>query len=439
MGMLRSLKFAKYLPYYGWKPIILTVAASSISPIHSQYWLCDEAEGNLPHVRIIRTPFVSFNSLYRPLCSSSIPTNKTLTSTQLIKRSTSNKLIKTFLKYIWNEWVLFPDSVIGWYPFAVKKAIDYIRAQNINLIFSTSLPVTSHIIANAICKKTGLPWVTDFRDAWSQPHYKTTSRLRAKLDKVIEIRTLRKANALVTVSEPLRLKLLNIHKQFSDRSFVIYNGFDPDDYGHPLQNKENYFNITFTGRMYDIDFNGTGRNPRLLFNALNQLFQEGKLDPNKVRCDIYGEYPYQLEEMILNYNLQNLVRCFGPVPFRKSFTLQQNSTILLLLTWSDLNYKGVVTGKIFEYLGARKNILAIPFYNDDVARILHDTKAGVLITDLSELKSQLYEWYQEYNKKGAVNYRGIESELEKYSRKQATKALSEIFNTFSHTSSAISQ
>jgi hypothetical protein len=104
-----------------------------------------------------------------------------------------------------------------------------------------------------------------------------------------------------------------------------------------------------------------------------------------------------------------------------------------------LDYKGIITGKIFEYLGARKTILATPFYNNDVAKILHHTKAGVLITELSKLKSQLYEWYQEFINKGAVSYRGIESELEKYSRKQAAKVLAEIFNNFSHTSSANSQ
>jgi glycosyltransferase involved in cell wall biosynthesis len=433
MGMLRSLKFAKYLPHFGWKPTILTVSTSAAKQIQSQYWLCAEAEGNLPGVEIIRSNFLPITSLRRYFFTTPTSSHQENASSPAINNTFSYKILRDFLSYIWNQWVLFPDGVIGWYPFAVKKAIDYIKTNNIDLIFSTSLPATTHIIASKISKKTGIPWVADFRDPWSQPHYKTTSNLRTQADKILQLRTLKSANALITVSEPLRQNLLKIHKQFVNKSYVIHNGYDSDDYLHQHQNKTHFFNIVFTGRMYDIDFKRTHRNPRLLFETLEELFKEAKLDPTKVRFNIYGEYPLQLREMISKFQLQGSVKCLDPVPFKESFILQQNATILLLLTWADSDYEGILTGKIFEYLGARKPILAIPFHNTGVSQILHDTKAGIIITNRAELKQQLYEWYQEFVHEGKVIYHGVQSEIEKFSRKRATKDLSQIFYNVSNT------
>ena len=433
MGMLRSLKFAKYLPHFGWRPTILTLSTSATKQIQSQYWLCDEAEGNLPGVEIIRSNFLSINSLRRYFFTTPTSSNQASRFSPAINNTSSYQMLRNFLSYIWNQWVLFPDGVIGWYPFAVKKAIDYINTNNIDLIFSTSLPATAHIIANKISKKTGIPWVADFRDPWSQPHYKSTSKLRTQADKILQLRTLRRANALITVSEPLRQNLLRIHKQFVNESYVIHNGYDCEDYLHQDQNKTHLFNIVFTGRMYDIDFKRTHRNPRLLFEALEELFKEAKLDPTKVRFDIYGEYPIQLGEMISKFQLQESVKCLDPVPFKESFIVQQNATILLLLTWADSDYEGILTGKLFEYLGARKPILAIPSYNTGVSQILHNTQAGVIITNRSELKQQLYKWYQEFVREGKVIYRGVQSEIEKFSRERATQDLSQIFDNVSAT------
>jgi len=433
MGMLRSLKFAKYLPDFGWKPTILTVSTSAVRHIHSQYWVCDESEGNLPGVDIIRTKFISINSLRSYFSSISLSSSRKISPVNLENSNTSalKKNIRKIISSIWNNWILFPDSVIGWYPFAVGRAIEYVKRHNVDMIFSTSLPGTSHIIANTVSKRTGIPWVADFRDPWSQAHYNKRSKPRGKIDRLIETRTLNRADALVTVSEPLRQQLVKIHRNLVDKSFVIYNGYDSDDYMRFNPEPNKYFNIIFTGRMYDIDFSETDRTPALLFKALAELFDGAEVDRNKVRFEIYGEYPPELKQMISKYQLQDVVRCLGSVAFRESFAVQQRATILLLLNWDDSAQKGILTGKVFEYLGARRPILAIPFYNKGVDDILQTTNAGTTITELGRLKKQIFEWYQEFISEGKVSYEGISTELEEFSRKKATEKLSQIFNKVS--------
>jgi glycosyltransferase involved in cell wall biosynthesis len=309
----------------------------------------------------------------------------------------------------------------------VKRSLDYIKQNDVTLLFSTSLPVTSHIVANTISKRTGIPWIADFRDPWSNSHYDNKTTLRKRMDRLLETKVINRADALTTVSEPIKQQLLKCHSKFKNKIFVIYNGYDPDDYGPFDIDSPAHFTITFTGRMYDIDFQTKGRTPELLFQALQQLNKEGKIDIAKVKVNIYGEYPDDLYDLISKYQLQHSVKCFGSVPFRDSFKAQQHATILLLLNWDDSDYKGILTGKIFEYLGARKPILAIPFYNRSVDAILNNTKAGNTITDLDSLKDQLILWYKQYIDTGKVTYRGITTEIEKFSRKKAAEDLSQIF------------
>ena len=429
MGMQRNLKLAKYLSYFGWKPIILTVSTSIVRHIKSQYWFCDESEGDLPNVDIIRTKFFSRNLLSKNLTRFTRRTRnkKHLNHLHANKLDNSGNMIKTFFRSFYNNWIMFPDNAIEWYPFAVKRSLDYIKKNDVSLLFSTSLPMTSHIVANTISKKTGIPWIADFRDPWSDSHYDSKGTLRKRLDKLIEIKVINRADALTTVSEPLKQQLLKCHSKFKDKIFVIYNGYDPDDYGPLKIDSSAHFNITFTGRMYDIDFQRKGRTPELLFQALQQLNKEGRIDLGKVKVNIYGEYPNELYELISKYQVQDAVKCLGSVPFRDSFAAQQHATILLLLNWDDSDYKGIITGKIFEYLGARKPILAIPFYNQSVDAILNNTKAGITITDIDSLKRQLILWYKQYINKGKVTYRGITREIEKFSRKKAAEDLSRIF------------
>ena len=431
MGMLRSLKFAKYLPAFGWNPVVLTIEPPEGSNSGPSYWFCDAAEGNLPETEIIRTKFFSpklfFQSLTNP--SSSQPSygirgnGVKASSGSRPEASAVLDSAKTRLRKFWNEWVEYPDSAIGWYPYAVKSATNYLRRNPVDAIFSTALPMTSHLVANTLSKRTGIPWVADFRDPWSRAHYRNVGRLRKRADQCLETRVVKGAGALITVSEPLVQDLLVIHETFKDKSHVIHNGFDAEDYPPAQRSPGRPLTITFTGRMYDIDFSQKGRTPEILFRSIAELRHAKALPPEGIQCLLYGEYPDMLLDMITVYGLERVVKCMGPVPLREALKAQAEADILLLLSWNDADREGILTGKIFEYLGAKRPILSIPFPNRGVEDILESTGAGQVITDLDTCKKQLCAWYEEFSSRGSVLYRGNAENIEQYSRKQGAKKL----------------
>lgn len=438
MGMLRSLKFAKYLPAFGWQPIVLTIEAPIKVQPSPSYWFCDAAEGDLPQVEVIRTKHASPNLFLKSLMALNFFRRKETGGVAESKAgspvATHKYLtlgIKRGLISLWNDWLLFPDNAVGWYPYAVKGAMTYLRDHSVDVIFSTSLPMTSHLIANTLSRKTGIPWVADFRDPWSQGHYRETSRLRNRIDKCLETKTVKSASALITVSEPLREEFLKIHRTFSQKSFVIYNGYDADDYSNPERSVKRPMTITFTGRMYEIDFSSKGRTPSILFQSMAILFRDGRIPSDHLQCHIYGEYPRELTEMIAAYGLEKVVKCLGALPFREAIKAQQDADALLLLSWADGDRKGILTGKIFEYLGAKKPILAVPYYNQGVDDILTTTRTGVTVTSVQTCIETLWAWYRDFDTRGFLPYHGIPEVIEIYSRKKATEQLAAILNQVS--------
>ena len=441
MGMIRSLKFAKYLPSLGWQPVVLTIAASKIKPTpQSQYWFCDEREGHLPQVDIVRTNYVSLKPSSRFLSwmnyfhRTSHPHVPEGIAAPLKSRHIGLDIrdrVMGHLRRFCNTWIEFPDDAIGWYPYAVRGALAYIRHNPIDAIFSTAFPITSHAIAAAVSKKTGIPWVADFRDLWSQADFREINGFRRFIDRRWEVCTVKSAGALVTVSGPHMEELLRIHTSFREKNFVIYNGYDDDDYPEAEMSPNRPFTIVYTGRMYDIDFSIKERTPAILFAGMAELIRDQQIPHDRLKCLIYGEHPKRLNEMVTFYGLDGIVTCLGGVPFREALRAQNEADILLHLNWNDKDQKGILSGKLFEYLGAGKNILSIPFYNQGVADILHSTKAGILLTDASTCKRQLWDWYREFETRGFLRYNGIPETLDQYSRKRATEQLAAILNRIS--------
>jgi len=437
MGMLRNLKFAKYLPMFGWLPTVLTVKEPSDKPLaQAQYWYCDPSLGHLPNVTILRSHHFSQKSLiksflsFRVLCRLFYLSSDKSSKGQGLKPSVNAAYpeVKRRLMYFFNNWLEFPDNAIGWYPFALRDAKAYLKKNPVSLIYSSAAPMTSHLIAAKLSQKTGIPWIADFRDPWSQAHYRQTSAIRHCLDVWLEKRTIRNASALITVSEPLADDFLHLHRTFTNKTYVIYNGYDDDDYPGLQPSTNRPLTITFTGRMYEIDFISKGRTPELLFRCLTSLFQSGTLPRHGIQCLIYGEYPPQLPDMVSRYDLSEVVNLLGSVSVQEAARVQQEADVLLLLSWDDRDRKGILTGKIFEYLGARKNILSIPYQNEGVDRILRTTGAGVTITNEKDGCELLQSWYREIEMHGSLPYRGVLEEIAHYSRKEQTRKLASIFN-----------
>ena len=283
-------------------------------------------------------------------------------------------------------------------------------------------PVTSHIIANKLKDKFGIPWVADFPDLWSQNHNYQYSPLRRALDRRLEIKTLSKADALTTVAEPWAEKLRTLHQ--GKPVYTITHGFDAEQINDPPAPLTAKFTITYTGSIY-----AGKQDPAKLFAALRDLISSGIVNPNEIEVRFYGSGLGWLDREIEQHGLTSFVKQYEPIPQHTAIEKQRESQLLLLLDWDDPQEKGVYTGKIFEYFGARRPVLATGGSKGDVVgELLDETKAGIHAPTVEDVKKALKELYGEYKLKGKVAYRGEPAQVDKYSHREMAKKFSAVLD-----------
>jgi len=406
IGALRAAKFAKYLPKYGWEPIVITRA-----------WE-EETHGlEEPHgIKVIRTGYRDRLRFFRRIGSRRIVSTSKSTPSEREKWNEIRKAASFWLR----EFLAYPDEFVGWKTYALQAAQKILQEEDIHLIFSTSPPATSHLIASELQRETGLPWVADFRDLWTQNHYIRHSAVRRPLERRLERETLSRASVLVTVSSPLVEKLRDLHRKPVE---VVTNGFDQDDYSGPPPPLTPYFSLTYTGRIY-----AGKQDPSLLFAAVRELLQTGVIDPRRFRIRFYGPDGALVEELAARFGVNELVSYEGRVPYTEAVRCQRESTALLLLNWQAPEEKGLYTGKVFEYLGAKRPILAVPGNGGVVDELIRDTKAGVVASTKEQLICIISKWYREFQETGGLRYRGEQAVIMQYTRAQQAYKLAQLFD-----------
>ena len=401
VAAVRLRGLAKYLPEFGWNPVILTVETSTISE---------------KKIEIFETPYEDTFILWKKRIG--LPLHKTWKEQYNIPTyKEKNTLLDTLVNF-WEEIFTWPDPTIDWSVSAIEKGDELLKERHFDAIISSISPITSHIIAKELVKRKKIPWIADFRDLWTQNHYYKYSGIRRIFEKRLELDTLSSANALTTVSQPFSEKLQAFHK--NKKVYTITNGYDPEQVNPkiPLTKK---FSITYTGKIYK------GRqDPEPLFRVLKALIDEKNLDPATIEVNFFGYHESWITNEIKKYHMENIVRLHGQISQEESVQKQRESQVLLLLTWNDPHEKGVYTAKIFEYLAAGRPILALGLPGSVVTDLLNQTHAGVNVSSDAEIKEQILSVYQEYEKNGFVSYSGVPIEIEKYSHREMARKFAEV-------------
>lgn len=403
VATVRLQGLATYLSQNGWEPVILTVKTEKKESLH---------------YNIFETPYNDLSKKLKKILGLDV---ESTFKEQLNLPTYKNKstFVDLLLK-IYEEIYAYPDAMKGWYKIAVNEGEKILSKYKFDAIISSSGPPTSHLIASKLKEKRKIAWIGEFRDLWTQNHYIKYSPIRKYFEQRLEYRTMLPASALVTVSQPLANKLKTLHKE--KQVFVITNGFDPKNLnpGHPLSDN---FNIIYTGRLYK-----GKRDPEPLFKVLSELSLNGDIDLNEVTIDFYGHDEGWLDSDVKKYGLQSVVKINGMISREKVILRQRESQILLLLGWNDPGEKGVYTGKLFEYLAAKRPIVSIGPPGCVIEDLLNKTKAGVSVSNTDQLKTILMEFYKEFKSTGKVLYHGIQSEIDKYSYYEIAKKYSETLN-----------
>lgn len=295
-----------------------------------------------------------------------------------------NKFLKVFFR-IYSYLFYVPDKYFFWFFPAVKKAKEIMKNWKPDIIYASGMPHTSLIVGSYLSKKYKIPFVAELRDLWCDNHYEK----RFFVNFLFEYLTLKNAKSIITVSEELRLKLV---KRYKVPTYVIMNGFDEEDFQNSPSFKQRKNNdkiiILYTGTLYE-----GKRDPKQLFMAINK----SEYLKSKVICKFYGPHLGWLEEVVRSYDIKKNVEIYEPIYRSKILELQKDADVLLLLTWDDPKEKGVYTGKLFEYIGSSKPILAIGAVDDVAGKLINKYGFGLATNDTLEIESFLKKIAEDQN------------------------------------------
>jgi glycosyltransferase involved in cell wall biosynthesis len=323
-------------------------------------------------------------------------------------------IIKLYL-----ELFAYPDTLSCWRKKAVELGDKLMAAECFDAIISTCGPPSCNLIAKDLKEKYNIPWIADFRDLWTQNHYYQYSSIRKYFEKKLELETISKADAIVAVSKPMSEYLNCFHKR--NDAHVITNGFDPNQVnaGTPLPEK---FTITYTGTL----IRGK-RDPGPLFKALSKLIRGGNIDSSKISIDFFGPKENWLQDDIRKFNLENVVKIHGSVSRDESIDRQRRSHLLLLLTWDNPDEKILYAAKIFDYMAARRPIIALGVNGGVVAELLHKTGIGYQVQGPG-IETCILNSYEEFVSTKGLKYNGRQSEINKYNHIEMARKFSELLN-----------
>ena len=400
-GVMRWLKMQKYLPELGWQPVIYTPKNPDASVVDES--LTDEIH---PETIIIKTPIWEPYEGFRKLTGKK---KGEKFKAGYISEASSGDWKSKLSVFIRGNF-LIPDPRKFWIKPSVKFLTNYLKENPVDLIISTGPPHSMHLIALGLKKQFDIPWIADFRDPWTDIDFYDKLRLTNWADKKhrkLELKVLEKADHVVTVSPNCAKDLSKIPGKKVE---VIHNGFDPEDFKDITISPENTFTIAHFGA-----FN-RDRNPAALWKVLGELATKNEMFKEKLQIRLIGQTDDSVIHAIEKNGLKEKLVQTDHLPHKKGLEELAKSQVLLLPINDAPNARGILPGKMYEYMALKRPILAIGPPDSDFAEILSEAKAGVALNfdDSSGMKMVLENYFKLFNE-GKLQ---IESAaIEKFSRK----------------------
>ena len=412
-GVQRWLKFAKDLNQFGIEPIVLTVDEGNASYALIDDTLKIDIDDSIIVVRTkTNEPFKLYSKFskkneipYAGFANESKPT-----------------FFQKFMRFIRGNFFI-PDARIGWNKFAIAEADKLIKLHNIDLIFTSSPPHSTQLIGLALKRKFGIPWIADLRDPWTDIYYyKKFYHLpfAKKKDANIERKVLEEANSILVVSETIKqLFQLKSDKIEFDKIRVIPNGFDESDFifNDEIKIDLNTFILTYTGTLAD------NYNIDILINSLKsiEVFLKGFI------LRFVGKVSPNQKNNILQKNFLFKVEFIPYVEHKESIRYLLESNMLLLVIPNVKDNEGILTGKIFEYLAAKKPILCIGPVNGDASKIIEECRTGCVF-DYHDTKGITAFIKENFTNKNGY-FKDQNDLYKKYSRRYQAEILKEIIES----------
>ena len=398
-GVQRTLKFVKYLPQFGWSPTVLTVTPTGYYA--QDYSLLDEIHS--PAITIERAGSLDPNRFFRKKGVVKMPSERW-------------RKIFTFI----SDTFFIPDNKIGWKHKALKAARALFEKKNFDVIFATAPPFTDFLIGKALSAEFHRPLVIDYRDPWLDYPYKYyPTPLHKWINYLLEKKVLRGASRILTTNRRVKELILKRHKflEYHDVT-ILPHGFDPADYNgrHPVTPSGGKMKITHAGVFYG------DRTPLYFLRALKKLFTDQPALRDKIEVCFVGTMQDEYLKLIQSMGLESSVNVTGYLDHGRCVETLMGSDVL----WFMINNDRQSPGKLYEYLGTKKPILAcVP--EGFIRQTIRETDGGVIVdpTDVEAIARAIHSLYDRFLQKSLPSPK--DDVVEKYNRIELTKELSTMF------------
>lgn len=336
-GVQRTLKFAKYLPEFGWDPTVLTVEPAG-------YFAYDEslaAEVAEIGLTVHRTPSLDPTRLFGRRKTVQLPAERT----------------RRLLDFL-SQALFIPDNKVGWRISARRTAVELHAREPFDLIFSTAPPYTAHLIGPDLSKNLQLPLVLDFRDDWiGNPRHRYPTPLHRRFNARLEVRALEQASHIIVINDVIRRNILsrNVDVVEPGKVSVIPHGFDPADFERTPSPTagSSPFTLLYSGVFYD------AQTPEPLLRALAQLVDRHPDLRAYIRADFIGLLPESARQLARHLGIEKMIRHPGYLPHRRVIDELLAADVLWMTIGKREGAESISTSKLYEYFGAGKPILGL--------------------------------------------------------------------------------
>jgi len=376
---------------------------------------------DLPDVEILKQPISEPYKIAKLFSKK----NTKAISSGLIPKEQKQSFIQKLLLFIRGNFFI-PDARKNWVKPSVNYLSNYLKENRVDAIITTGPPHSLHLIGLKLQETFNLKWLADFRDPWTNIGYHDKLKLTtwAKQKHIaLEKQVLNKADRIIATSFTTKTEF----EALTDKPIsVITNGYNASDFNLTsdvvLDEK---FTLAHIGSLL------SDRNPEVLWQVLSELVFENESFAESFQLKLAGTLSEDVLKSIGNYGLSKHVTHLGYLSHQKAFIEMRQSQVLALIEIDSKKTKGIIPGKLFEYLLAKRPILAIGPVDWDVEKIIAETNSGKTFSyhNKEAIKNQLLNSFELYTK-DRLNL--ISGNSSRYSRENLTKQLSEVIKTTIH-------
>ena len=415
-SVVRSYTFVRYLPNTGIFPFVLTVDDKYYPSFNKDETLLQTLDA--AHIKIIHTPsfgpkgaaFDSFQARIYGIDNSS---------------SYFQKYFKPALRWLYHIFMI-PDEQILWVPHAIREGKRVINQHQINVIFASTPPHSAGIVGAVLSRITHIPFILDVRDDWiGNPLFDNGPWHKRNISRLLEKWVIKTAACVIAATpESVALFKRKYPKQPVEKFVVIPNGFDAQDFseisGDRPENCKGRIRIIYTG---GLPFK---RSPATLFRALQELASELPIH-DLFQIDFYGNARQEFIDMAEQMGLEDTVKFHNFVPRKESLKQLALSDSSLMIILVEEGSQTAIPGKMYEYIGAQKFVLALCPLQSAPARLVRELNLGIVASpdDVMAIKTALREMLNRFND-GNLSIKLPSTILEQFERSAQTQYLAQI-------------